>query len=134
MRILLDTHVFIWFFNGDNALPDKWVKLIEDVDNKCYLSVASLWEMSIKISLNKLTIEGHFDDIHDFMMANEVELLPIGFDHLSELKKLPFYHRDPFDRLIIAQAITENIAVLTLDHHFQAYPVYIEATTSGKEQ
>ena len=131
MNYLLDTHVFIWFFNGDYALPDKWVKLIEDVDNRCYLSVASLWEMSIKISLNKLSIEGHFDDIHAFMVKNVVELLPIGFDHLSELKNLPFHHRDPFDRLIIAQAIAANFTVLTLDKHFQAYPVHIEAISTG---
>lgn len=131
MNYLLDTHVFIWFFNGDNTLPGKWVKLIEDGDNMCYLSVASLWEMAIKISLNKLSIEGHFDDIQDFMVKNEVELLPIGFDHLSELKKLPFHHRDPFDRLIIAQAIAVNFTVLTLDQHFQAYPVLIEPTSNG---
>ena len=68
------------------------------------------------------------------MVENEVELLPVSFDHLFELKKLPFYQRDPFDRLIIAQGMTKNITVLTMDQHFQPYPVHIETTTNSSYQ
>lgn len=113
MQLLLDTHPFIWFINGDNQLPEKVKRLIADIENGCFLSVASIWEIAIKTSLGKLELQSGFDRITDFLFDNDIETLPIKFEHLQTLLKLEYYHRDPFDRIIISQGIAENLTVLS---------------------
>lgn len=119
MDLLLDTNVFIWFINGDKNLSQKSKSLIQDINNKCFLSIASLWEIAIKVSLGKLQIASEFEKISYFMLKNEIELLPITFESLQTLLKLPKHHTDPFDRVIIAQAIMANFTVLSADKKFQ---------------
>jgi len=121
MQLLLDTHTFIWFISGDQALPQRALNAIKDTDNKCYISIASIWEIAIKFSLKKLELKSDFDNIIDFLAANDIEILPINFQHLQKIIALDFHHRDPFDRLIIAQGLVENLTIITKDEHFPSY-------------
>ena len=125
MNLLLDTHTFIWFFNGDELLSSALKNLITDTSNRCFLSIASIWEIAIKSSLNKLKLQGSFDRIAGFMNENDVELLPITFKHIQMLLRLDYHHRDPFDRIIIAQALSEDLVMATKDAFFYKYGVNI---------
>ena len=126
MKALLDTSAFLWFIAGSERLSVKARNYIADFNNELILSVASLWEIAIKTSLNKLELLRPFDQlIPSQLEENAIEVLPIDLDHLSNIINLPFHHRDPFDRLIIAQGITEKIPVITSDSAFQKYPVNI---------
>jgi len=125
MSFLLDTHTFIGFINGDKDLPKNVVKTITNINNKCYLSVASLWEMAIKMSLEKLTIDKDFKNILSFLSENDIEVLPISFEHIQYLLQLEFHHRDPFDRLIIAQGIVDNMTIISRDQKFKDYSVKV---------
>lgn len=123
MNILLDTHCFIWFVNGDKTLSSNSRRLIESSSNNCYISIASLWEMAIKISLEKLIIKRPFENIINIIEENGFEILPITYDHTARVSKLSFHHRDPFDRMIIAQALTEKMAIVSHDSAFDLYRV-----------
>ena len=122
--IIVDTHAFIWFISGDKKLSKTARKGIEKADT-IYLSVASIWEMAIKISLGKLELGQPFDKINEEIVNNGFELLDINFQHALVLSELPFHHKDPFDRMILAQAITENIPIISIDQHFPNYDVNI---------
>ena len=124
MKVLLDTHAFLWFIMGSANLSVNARALIEDPANERLLSVASLWEIAIKTSFGKLTLSAPFDELIPAQLKlNGIDLLNIKVDHLSTLTTLPFHHRDPFDRLIIAQAIVEKLPVISLDGTFDAYGV-----------
>ncbi len=124
MRLLLDSHAFLWFIMGSANLSVNARALIEDPANERLLSVASLWEIAIKTSFGKLTLSAPFDELIPAQLKlNGIDLLNIKVDHLSTLTTLPFHHRDPFDRLIIAQAIVEKLPVISLDGTFDAYGV-----------
>jgi len=118
MELLLDTHTFIWFINGDKSLPERIKRSIANIDNSCFISIASLWEMAVKLSLGTLKLKSDFNKIAGFLDDNEIEVLPVTFDHLQ----LSYHHRDPFDRIIIAQCITEKLTILTKDEYFKKYP------------
>lgn len=108
MKLLLDTHTVIWFLEGSSQLSGRARTLIEDEDNEVLFSVGSLWEMAIKISLGKLHLSQPFDVfMRDQMTLNSIELLHISIEHTATVAALPFHHRDPFDRLLIAQALVE---------------------------
>ncbi|MHB1920867.1 MAG: type II toxin-antitoxin system VapC family toxin [Chitinophagaceae bacterium] len=121
MQFLLDTHTFIWFISGDQMLPQNAIDAIRDTDNKCFISIASIWEIAIKSSLKKLELKSDFNNIIDFLSENDIEILPITFKHLQRLINLEFHHRDPFDRMIIAQGLAENLTIITKDEHFPIY-------------
>jgi len=122
MRQLLDTHTLIWFVMGDSRISVSVRSQIENNDN--LLSVASVWEMAIKHSIGKLNFGMAFAEfIEQQIIINGIELLPITIDHIAVVSTLPLHHRDPFDRLLIAQAITENIPMLSADKIFDAYPI-----------
>jgi PIN domain nuclease of toxin-antitoxin system len=125
MDLLLDTHAFLWFITGDTQLPARVVKLIDDADNKCFVSIASIWEIVVKLSLDKLEIKGGFETIEDFLENNDIEILPVDFNHTKMLLKLEHHHRDPFDRMIISQAITEKLIIISRDRFFKAYKVKV---------
>ncbi|MCU1264021.1 MAG: PilT protein domain protein [Acidobacteria bacterium] len=109
MRLLLDTHAFLWFIMGSGNLSVNARGLIENPANERLLSVACLWEIAIKTSLGKLTLSAPFEELVPAQLeVNGIDLLNINVDHLSTLITLPFHPRDPFDRLIIAQAIVEK--------------------------
>lgn len=124
MRALLDTNAFLWFISGSGRLSETARNAIADINNDLVLSIASLWEIAIKTSLGKLQLAISFDRlIHDQIEQNAIDVLPIHADHLTTIISLKFHHRDPFDRLIIAQGMTENIPVITSDAQFSNYPV-----------
>jgi PIN domain nuclease of toxin-antitoxin system len=122
MKLLLDTHVFLWFIMGSPHLSAEARALIEDEKNRKFISVASLWEIAIKSSIGKLSLSAAFDQlIPQQLSLNGFELLPIEIAHLATVTTLPFHHRDPFDRLLIAQAMTEQMPIVSSDSAFDAY-------------
>jgi PIN domain nuclease of toxin-antitoxin system len=124
MKLLLDTHIFLWFIMGSSNLSVHSRDLIEDVANQKFLSVASLWEIAIKSSLGKLILSAPFDTlIPQQLSLNGFELLNIEINHTAVVATLPFHHRDPFDRLLIAQAMVEKMPLVSVDAAFDAYPV-----------
>ncbi len=122
MNNLLDTHTFIWFINGDNYLSSVARNAIENAAEN-YISIASLWEIAIKISLGKLEMVGTFDDLEKQILVNGFKILDISFEDISILTTLPFTHRDPFDRLLITQAINRQLTIITKDKFFLDYKI-----------
>lgn len=124
MRLLLDTHSFLWFIGGSASLSPTARTFIEDVDNQPLLSMASLWEMAIKLSIGKLSLGKPFERlIPEQMRLNGIELLQIEIPHIIVVTKLPFHHCDPFDRLLIAQAMVEQISIVSSDPAFDSYSI-----------
>jgi PIN domain nuclease of toxin-antitoxin system len=124
VRLLLDTHSFLWFIEGDNRLPRNARQLIADIENDAWISVASLWEIAIKASLGKLNLLQPFAElIPDQLHRNIIRLLPIELHDLAQVAQLPFHHRDPFDRLIIAQAMIRDLVVIDKDPEFARYSI-----------
>lgn len=123
MKILLDTHAFIWFVEDDNQLPQNIKKIIEMQENEIFLSIASIWEMAIKIQLGKLDIQKTIEEVIDLITLNGFQFLPILPNHIIRMSTLYLYHRDPFDRIIIAQALTESAIVFSKDIVFDDYGV-----------
>lgn len=121
MRYLLDTHTLLWFLQDDPQLPEKVGNEITNVENSCYVSIASLWEIAIKINLGKLAIKFPFVKFASYLAENDIEVLQIGFDHLIQVATLDLHHRDPFDRIIIAQGLVENLTIITKDGNFPSY-------------
>lgn len=121
MKYLIDTHVFIWFVENSSNLPQSIKDLIEDETSDIFISIASLWEISIKTSIGKLPMTKKFAELNDVVSDNLMEILPVNFAHTVENNLLPFYHRDPFDRIIIAQAIVENLDFISADAVFDNY-------------
>ena len=129
MRLLLDTQALLWFLNGSERLQEAARNLILEEDNEVLVSAASLWEIAIKASVGKLELRRPFRELFpDQLSSNGIDVLPIMPEHLSGLVNLPFHHRDPFDRLIIAQAISEHLPIVTSDPTFQQYPVEVIGT------
>lgn len=124
MRALLDTNAFLWFISGSDKISSKAHDYIADFNNELVISSASLWEIAIKTSLGKLELLRPFEQlIPDQLDKNAIDILPIELNHISAIINLEFHHRDPFDRMIIAQSITENLPVITRDSMFSKYPV-----------
>jgi PIN domain nuclease of toxin-antitoxin system len=123
MNYLLDTHTLIWFIIDDPTLPLSVKRQIEDTDNKCFCSIASIWEIGIKNSIGKLDLKFNLIEIIKITESSLIELLPIGVSHILENSNLPLHHRDPFDRLLIAQAQNENLTIITKDNAFSLYEV-----------
>lgn len=121
MRYLIDTHVFLWFVLNAKGLRQTARTIIEDGQNEIFISIASLWEISIKTALGKLTINGKYETVIDDVNDNSIQVLPINFVHTVEQNRLPFHHRDPFDRLIVSQAIVENMNFISKDAIFDDY-------------
>ena len=124
VRYLLDTHTLLWFIAEDKDLRDVARRLILDVSSEILISIASLWEIAIKVNIGKLALGKPFDDMFpDELDFHGIEILDITVDHLRQLTALPSHHRDPFDRLIIAQALNEGIPIIGVDNAFDAYGV-----------
>ncbi|NWF60748.1 MAG: type II toxin-antitoxin system VapC family toxin [Fischerella sp.] len=123
MKLLIDTHTFLWFINDSPQLSADAKALLEsEVD--VLLSAASLWEIAIKTSLGKLTLPDPYDKfIPQQVTLNDLEILPISMAHLAVVARLPFHHRDPFDRLLIAQAMVEQVSIVSADAVFDSYTI-----------
>ena len=123
MRLLLDTHAFIWFVEDDKKLSGKAKEEIENPDNIIILSIASLWEMSTKISIGRLKLKKPYKEVISYVNEKGIEILSINFEHTLEVSKLEFHHKDPFDRLIISQAKMENMTIVSKDKLFDDYDI-----------
>ena len=124
MKLLLDTHAFLWFIQGNEMLSDVARKLIEDETTQKFISVASLWEIAIKVSIGKLQIEMSMPElVRREVLGNAFNILRIEPEHLNELAQMPFRHKDPFDRLIISQSLVENMPLISKDRAFGNYSV-----------
>lgn len=121
MKYLIDTHVFIWFIQNSPNLAAINRNLIEDANNEILISIASLWEISIKNSMGKLHLTKGFGAMITYLNDNSIEILPVEFSHLAENNRLLFHHRDPFDRIIISQAIVEDLDFISADTVFDEY-------------
>jgi PIN domain nuclease of toxin-antitoxin system len=121
MEYILDTHTFLWFIDGSQELSAHAREAIESPQNVKLVSTASFWEIAIKITLGKLKINMPFDDLENHVFDNGFQLLPISFSHIGKIIDLPLHHRDPFDRIIIAQAIFEKLVVIGKDPQFANY-------------
>jgi PIN domain nuclease of toxin-antitoxin system len=124
MNLLLDTHTFLWFLVDHKNLSPRAKELIEDTDNSRFLSIASIWEIAIKVSLQKLTLHAPFGDLFPRQMIdNDIDILPVSIASTAAVITLPFHHRDPFDRMLIAQAMTEQMPIVSADTALDAYLV-----------
>lgn len=118
MRYLLDTHILLWWLNEDKSLDEKTKDIIADPNNLIFISAASAWEITLKKSLGKLRVPSH---LKETLVNGGFELLAITIDHCEALEKLPDHHRDPFDRILIAQAQLEKMTLMTHDEQFKNY-------------
>ena len=123
MQLLIDTHILIWFLEGKSSLSAKRKLLIVNGDNSVFISIASLWEIAIKVSLSKLDLSATIPAMIERVQAESIEILAITPDHILKVSKLPFHHRDPFDRMIIAQALVEDMPLISTDSDFTKYGV-----------
>jgi PIN domain nuclease of toxin-antitoxin system len=123
MKLLLDTHAFLWFIDDSPRLSAQAKALLES-DVELLISAASLWEIAIKSSLGKLALSQPYETfIPQQLEHNSIEILPIVLEHISAVATLPFHHRDPFDRLLLAQAMVEQLPVVSADTVFDMYAI-----------
>lgn len=125
MNVLLDTHTFIWYIEGNTNLTKKAKEIIEFSADNVYLSIISLWEIAIKTGKNKLSMQNEYDDLLDVLKSLNIEILSITFADTQIYKNLPLHHGDPFDRMIISQAISNNLIIVGCDQSFNNYPIQI---------
>jgi len=126
MKALLDTHVFLWWVSGDPRLSQRAIDVIADGSNSLFLSAASGWEMAIKLALGRLILPGSLKSfVSGQLAANSIQVLSVQMAHALHVSNLPPYHRDPFDRLLVAQAQLERMPILTGDPWIAKYPVEV---------
>ena len=119
MNYLIDTCTFLWFINADSKLSTAAKNVILNTNNDIIISAASIWEMAIKMSIGKLSINGQFNSFMSTQInINNFKVLDINFNHASSVVNLPFHHRDPFDRLLISQCLFESLPIITADNIF----------------
>jgi PIN domain nuclease of toxin-antitoxin system len=124
VRLLVDTHAFLWFAGGDAKLSPRARRRIEDPAHDRFLSVASIWEMAIELSLGKLSLAISLDTlVEQGAIDNGFSLLDVRREHASGVEHLPFHHRDPFDRLLVCQAMTDGLTLVSNDAALDSYPV-----------
>jgi PIN domain nuclease of toxin-antitoxin system len=124
MRLLLDTHTFLWFVENSPNLSNNALTHIKDVSNEVYVSIASIWELAIKISTGKLQIAQPLElFVPSQLRLNKMSALQITLDHVALVATLPLHHRDPFDRLLIAQALTTQMPIVSKDEALDAYGI-----------
>jgi PIN domain nuclease of toxin-antitoxin system len=122
MKILFDTHTFLWFIQGDGRMSGNALQAIQDTGNELFFSAASYWEMCIKISIGKLRLEGAWQRIiEQTLLENSIMWMEIKKAHMEGILKLPMHHRDPFDRLLISQALHEKCSFCSGDKAMEAY-------------
>jgi PIN domain nuclease of toxin-antitoxin system len=125
-RLLLDTHVFLWWVNDSPELTVTARLAIADSGNTCFLSLASCWEMAIKSSLGKLRLAKPIERfVTEHLAVNGFKLLNINLRHAAKVENLPFNHRNPFDRLLISQAMTDRLTIVSADNVFAGYAVKV---------
>ena len=125
MNLLIDTHALIWFITDNEKLPLKTKQIIENRENNCYVSIATYWEIGIKKSIGRLDLYSDLETIFQIINETGFETLPITTNQILKNANLEFHHQDPFDRIIIAQSLIENMTIITKDSQFENYNVPI---------
>ena len=123
MDILLDTHAAWWFLNGNEKMPQDTRETIINSENTIYVSIASIWEVAIKMSIGKLNFDSGIDGFIEAIEDEGFSLMDITTGHIKTVKDLPFIHRDPFDRMLVAQAIVEELPIMTTDSEIVKYDI-----------
>ncbi|MCL2089004.1 MAG: type II toxin-antitoxin system VapC family toxin [Oscillospiraceae bacterium] len=123
MKYLLDTHILIWLFEGNEKISETAKSILFNSSNRIFVSIVSLWEVAIKMNIGKYSFEGGFPAFNKLVDENEFKILSVNREHMELLFELPLIHRDPFDRLLIATAKHENMTILTSDENIQKYEV-----------
>jgi len=123
MKYLLDTHVAIWIFENKLKLPAAITNITDNVSNPLCVSIVSAWEIAIKTSLEKMVFKGGSTLFIETIRRNKIELIPVKPSHLARVETLPFLHRDPFDRLLVATAMADGMTLLTSDENIRRYDV-----------
>lgn len=124
MNLLIDSHALVWTLLDDHRLSPRARRVFREPTGALHFSIVSLWELSIKIAIGKLrTLGSSIAYFRDECREHGVEIIPLRMEHILRAETLPLHHRDPFDRLLVAQAIEENLAILTDDAHIRRYPV-----------
>ena len=121
MNYLIDTHILLWYIVGDKRIDSGVQGIIESKRNTVYLSNASLWEITIKVSIGKLKLTGSLSELKEFLLVKGFKILEFDFEDLETLLQLPFHHQDPFDRLIVAQSLTKKMEIITDDLNVKKY-------------
>ncbi len=124
MNCLLDTHTLLWYLQNSENLSDRTTEILEDVNHNLSLSIASLWEISIKLGLGKLRLQKSFSELEDVLQDLKIGVLPITFADTECYLSLPLHHRDPFDRMLIAQAMNHRLVLISRDSAFDAYSIH----------
>jgi len=128
MKLLLDTHAFLWYISSDPRLPPYAYDAIRDKTNEVYLSVVSVWEVLVKYQIGKLPLPAPADEfIESSRSEHRIADLPLDRQTVSLLLSLPMHHRDPFDRMLICQALNHGLTIVTVDEWFRSYPVRLLA-------
>ena len=122
MRLLLDTHTVVWAITEPERVATEALRLIESLENEVFVSVVSPWELAIKLSRRRIELPEIF---HDTLRNGQFSLLPVKIQHTEAIASLPLHHRDPFDRMLIAQAQIEGLTLVTSDREIRRYPVSI---------
>ncbi|WP_059000427.1 type II toxin-antitoxin system VapC family toxin [Leptolyngbya sp. NIES-2104] len=123
MNLLLDTHTFLWYLQNDRNLSRTVAEILESTENTLHVSIVSLWEIAIKLGLGKLDLQSSFDDLRNSLDEFQIEILPIQFEDIQQYLNLPLHHRDPFDRMLIAQAVKHSLVLVSRDTILDAYPI-----------
>jgi len=123
LNYLIDTQILIWHINGANELPKKIKMILDDRKNNFYISVASIWEIVIKLNYGKLELNCSFDELYEILETYIYEILPINEEHLKSYLTLPIIHKDPFDRMLISTSLAENLQLITSDEEIHKYKV-----------
>lgn len=123
MNILLDTHTFLWYLEDSQQLSPQAAEIIEDAGNNLWLSIASLWEIAIKLGLGKLSLQNSFPELEEVLQQLKIEILSVTFSDTERYLSLPLHHRDPFDRILVAQAMNHSLVLISRDVAFDAYDI-----------
>lgn len=123
MSYLIDTHTLLWYFKGDSQLSIKAKDILEDEKKDKYVSIVSIWEIAVKLTIEKIQLYYPFSDIVHKLSFEKIGILNVSFKHTQQIISLPLHHRDPFDRMIIAQSITEDLTIISKDKNFSLYPI-----------
>lgn len=122
MRFLLDTHIFLFFINGDNSISKKVIDIINNPNAEKYISVVSIWEITIKLNIGKLKLKDDINSIYQLLEKYGVKILQPSKNDFIKYSSLPLIHKDPFDRLIISQTLTNDLTLITDDQYIKGYP------------
>lgn len=126
MNLLLDTHAFLWFAGKEQAakLPQATKALLEDGNNAVFLSIASVWELAIKVSIGKIKLDEPVKQLVEFHVShNDIKLLSVKVGHIAQIEAMPFHHKDPFDRILVAQSKVENFPLVSTDEVLDQYTI-----------